>query len=96
VQAGTLTEPPPPPPDPTDRGDLAPEPLEAAGVAVAVVTSARGVLAGRRRDGIPRWRFPGGTFEDGETAEQDAVRECAEEAGLVVVAEHEIGRRAHP
>jgi 8-oxo-dGTP diphosphatase len=40
--------------------------------------------------------FPGGTLEDGETAEQAAVRECAEETGLVVVAEHEIGGRTHP
>jgi len=40
--------------------------------------------------------FPGGTIEDGETAEQAAVRERLEETGLVVVADHEIGRRTHP
>jgi 8-oxo-dGTP diphosphatase len=38
---------------------------------------------------------PGGTIKDGEIAET-AVRECAEEAGLAVVADHEIGRRTHP
>lgn len=63
---------------------------------VAIVTSPLGVLAGRRRDGIPRWVFPGGTLEEGETAQQAAVRECAEETGLVVAAEHDIGRRTHP
>jgi 8-oxo-dGTP diphosphatase len=65
-------------------------------VVVAIVTSPLGVLAGRRRDGIPRWVFPGGTLEEGETAQQAAVRECAEETGLVVAAEHDIGRRTHP
>lgn len=54
------------------------------------------MLAGGRRDGIPRWVSPGATIEDGETAEQAAVRECLEETGLVVVADHEIGRRTHP
>jgi hypothetical protein len=94
VQAGALTE-PAPRPDSTDGRDLAPEPTEAVAAAVAVVTSPLGVLAGRR-DGIPRWVFPGGTIEDGETAEQAAVHEYAEETGLVVVADHEIGRRTHP
>ena len=95
VQAGALNE-PAPRPDSTDGRALAPEPTAAVGAAVAVVTSPLGVLAGRRRDGIPRWVFPGGTIEDGETAEQAAVRECLEETGLVVVADHEIGRRTHP
>jgi hypothetical protein len=95
VQAGALTE-PAPRPDSTDGRALAPEPTAAVGAAVAVVTSPLGVLAGRRRDGIPRWMFPGGMIEDGETAEQAAVRECLEETGLVVVADHEIGRRTRP
>lgn len=66
------------------------------GVAVAVVTSPRGVLIGRRRDGIPRWVFPGGVVEDGETPAEAAVRECSEEAGLRVVASAELGSRVHP
>lgn len=85
VQAGTLISPDPSPPS-----------AAVAGIAVAVVTSPRGVLIGRRRDGIPRWVFPGGTIEDGETPCETAVRECAEEAGIQVLARHEIGRRPHP
>lgn len=38
----------------------------AVAVAVAVVTSRLGVLAGRRRDGVPPWAFPGGKLEPGE------------------------------
>lgn len=86
VQAGTLT--------PVE--DPLPAAPSVAGIAVAVVTSPRGVLIGRRRDGIPRWVFPGGVIEDGETPSETAVRECAEEAGLKVAARGEIGRRTHP
>ena len=39
--------------------------------------------------------LPEGTLEEGETAQQAAVRECAEETGLAVAAELEIGRRTH-
>ena len=95
VQAGTLPE-PLPAPDPSNKPDLLPRPAEATEAVVAIVTSPLGVLAGRRRDGIPRWVFPGGTVEEGETARQAAIRECAEETGLAVAAEHEIGRRTHP
>lgn len=61
-----------------------------------MVTSAQGVLLGRRRDGNPPWVFPGGKVERGETTGQAAVRETAEEAGLTVTAIGEIGRRMHP
>lgn len=71
-------------------------PAGTGGVAVAVVTSPLGVLAGRRRDGIPRWVFPGGAIEHGETPAEAAVRECAEETGLHVVPGRVIGCRAHP
>lgn len=67
-----------------------------AEVAVAVVTGPTGVLAGRRRDGIPRWVFPGGRIDDGETPVDAAQRECAEETGLTVTAGRVIGQRTHP
>jgi 8-oxo-dGTP pyrophosphatase MutT (NUDIX family) len=64
-------------------------------VALAVVTGIHGVLVGRRRDGIPRWVFSGGSVGSGESPAQAAVRECTEETGLVVHAVGEIGRRTH-
>lgn len=65
-------------------------------MAVAVIRGARGVLVGRRIDGIPPWVFIGGKVEPDETASQAAVREAAEEAGARGVAVGEIGRRVHP
>src|SRR3954451_24069596 len=65
-------------------------------MALAIVTGPIGVLAGRRRDGVPPWVFPGGKAEPGETPAQAAARECREETGLQVRVEHEIGRRNHP
>jgi 8-oxo-dGTP diphosphatase len=65
-------------------------------VAVAIVTSRRGVLVGRRRDGMPPWTFPGGKVEPGESPEDAAVRETLEEAGLQVRATGVVGSRVHP
>jgi 8-oxo-dGTP pyrophosphatase MutT (NUDIX family)/transcriptional regulator with XRE-family HTH domain len=65
-------------------------------VAAAIVTSSRGVLAGRRNDGKPPWTFIAGEVEPGETAPFAAVREVKEETGLEVRAAGEIGRRVHP
>jgi 8-oxo-dGTP pyrophosphatase MutT (NUDIX family) len=69
---------------------------EPTAVAVAIVTSARGVLVGRRNDGKPPWTFPGGKIEPGESAEQAAERETLEETGLQVRATKVIGSRVHP
>jgi 8-oxo-dGTP diphosphatase len=65
-------------------------------VALAVVAGPIGVLAGRRRDGVPLSVFPGGKVEPGESPAQAAARECLEETGLQVRVEHEIARRRHP
>jgi len=42
------------------------------------------------------WKFPAGAVEEGETAEDAAVRETAEEVGLVVRAARRLGERIHP
>lgn len=70
---------------------------EAQPVVAAIVTSARGVLAGQRRDGKPPWTFIAGEVEPGESIADAAVREVKEETGLrVQAADFEIGRRVHP
>lgn len=56
-------------------------------IAIAVVEHDGRFLIGQRPDGVPLaglWEFPGGKIEAGETADEAAVRECREEAGLVV------------
>ncbi len=86
-------------PSPTTAGEPMTEPAstpEPQPVAAAIVTSSRGVLAGRRNDGKPPWTFIAGEVEPGETAPFAAVREVKEETGLEARAGHEIGRRVHP
>lgn len=67
-------------------------------VAMSVITNAGTVLLIRRRkrEGRLLWAFPGGGIEHGETPEQAAVREAAEEVGLVVSARRVLGDRVHP
>jgi 8-oxo-dGTP pyrophosphatase MutT (NUDIX family) len=67
-----------------------------AAVAAAIITTAKGVLTGRRNDGNPPWTFPSGTIETGESPEDAAVRETREETGLGIRAEGIIGSRRHP
>src|SRR5262245_44090621 len=56
-------------------------------IAIAVVEWEGRFLVGQRPAGVPLaglWEFPGGKIEPGESPEEAAVRECREEAGLVV------------
>jgi 8-oxo-dGTP diphosphatase len=50
----------------------------------------------RVKEGELSWQFPAGGVEEGETAEQAAVRETLEETGLTVKAVRYIGDRVHP
>jgi 8-oxo-dGTP diphosphatase len=67
-------------------------------VSMAIIAHEGAVLMIRRRlaEGELLWAFPGGAVEEGETAEQAAVREVAEEVGLTVEAERVLGERVHP
>jgi 8-oxo-dGTP diphosphatase len=70
--------------------------LQAIVVAV-IVHDGRALLARRRRsEGNLSWQFPAGEQEPGETPEQTAVREVAEEVGLVVRPVAILGGRDHP
>lgn len=68
------------------------------GIAAAVIVHEGRVLMIRRRvaEGELSWQFPAGGVEAGETAEQAAVREAAEETGLTVEAVKVLGERVHP
>jgi 8-oxo-dGTP diphosphatase len=65
-------------------------------VAAAIVTSERGVLAGRRNDGSPLWTFIAGQVQPGESHGATVVREVKEETGLEVIPGRVVGRRVHP
>ncbi|MFE2850606.1 NUDIX hydrolase [Streptomyces lavendulae] len=68
------------------------------GISTAIITDAGRVLMIRRREreGKLLWAFPGGGIEEGETPEQAAVRETAEEVDLEVKAIKPLGERVHP
>lgn len=67
-------------------------------VSVAIIVDQGKVLMARRRakEGDLSWVFPGGAIEPGETPEDAAVREVAEETGLHVEAVKTLGDRVHP
>ncbi|MGV9888360.1 NUDIX hydrolase [Streptomyces sp. NPDC003395] len=67
-------------------------------VSAAIITDGERTLMVRRRvkEGELSWQFPAGGVEEGETAEQAAVRETLEETGLTVKAVKYIGDRIHP
>ena len=67
-------------------------------ISTAIITDGGKVLMIRRREreGKLLWAFPGAGIEQGETPEQAAVRETAEEVGLEVKAVRTLGERMHP
>jgi 8-oxo-dGTP diphosphatase len=61
------------------------------------VHDGRVLLVQRRvNEGSLSWQFPAGEVEPGETFEQAAVRETAEEAAIKVDATELLGERIHP
>ncbi|MFJ1647968.1 NUDIX hydrolase [Streptomyces sp. NPDC088258] len=68
------------------------------GISAAIIVLDGRVLMIRRRvkEGELMWQFPAGAIESGETAEEAAVRETLEEAGLTVEAIKLLGERVHP
>lgn len=68
------------------------------GISAAIIVADGKVLMVRRRvsEGELMWQFPAGQIEDGEVAEEAAVRETVEETGLVVAATKLLGERVHP
>jgi 8-oxo-dGTP diphosphatase len=67
-------------------------------VSMAIIAKDGRVLMVRRRqqEGKLLWAFPGGGIEAGETPEQAAVREVAEEVALEAKAVRILGARIHP
>jgi 8-oxo-dGTP diphosphatase len=65
-------------------------------VGLAIITSDRGVLIAKRRDGIPPWTFLGGEIHEGESALNALRRRVQAEGGLTVESVTFIGRRIHP
>lgn len=74
------------------------EPETRPAVAAAVIVNDGRFLLVQRAvsEGSLSWQFPAGEVEEGETPEDAAVRETAEEAGLTVVVKERLGERVHP
>ncbi|MFE3657247.1 NUDIX hydrolase [Streptomyces sp. NPDC059165] len=68
------------------------------GISAAIIVRDGRVLMVRRRvkEGELMWQFPAGGIEPGESPEEAAVRETAEETGLEVKALRLLGQRVHP
>lgn len=74
------------------------EQTDKPGISAGIVIDSERVLMVRRRvtEGELSWQFPAGGIEAGETPEEAAVRETAEETGLEVEPLLLIGERVHP
>jgi 8-oxo-dGTP diphosphatase len=82
-----------------EKGNPVTEPTtlpEQPHVALAIITSDRGVLVARRVDGIPPWTFLGGEIQAGESSGDALRRRVQAEGGLTVTSTRFIGRRIHP
>lgn len=82
-----------------EKGNPVTEPTtlpEQPHVALAIITSDRGVLIAKRRDGIPPWTFLGGEIQPGESSGEALRRRVQAEGGLTVTSTRFIGRRIHP
>ena len=68
------------------------------GISAAIIVQGGRALMVRRRigEGELLWQVPAGGIEDGETAEDAAVRETLEETGLTVQSVKLLGERVHP
>lgn len=71
---------------------------ERPAIAAAVIVQDGRLLLIQRRvsEGSLSWQLPAGAVELGETFAEAAVRETAEETGLVVAAATTLGERVHP
>lgn len=71
---------------------------ERPAIAAAVIVQDGLLLLIQRRvsEGSLSWQLPAGGVEHGETFAEAAVRETAEETGLVVTAVTTLGERVHP
>jgi 8-oxo-dGTP diphosphatase len=71
---------------------------EKPAIAAAVVVQDGRLLLIHRRvsEGSLSWQLPAGGVEPGETFAEAAVRETAEETGLVVASVATLGERVHP
>jgi len=66
-------------------------------VVLAVITATEGVAIGKRAEPPPPWSFIGGAeIENGETAEQAAIRTAREDAQLTIRPGANLGHRVHP